>query len=110
MNHMQAAFQESQARFQSGYSALVQAQEEGKFVVVVESPAFCPSTDALIGCKYSVLGKFNTREEAETQLLECFKEYYSEDGSHDEDVHLYVFPRLPAHCADLSDWSEDVPF
>jgi hypothetical protein len=110
MNHMQAAFQESQARFQSGYAALLQAQEEGKFAAVAESPAFCPSTDALMGCHYSVLGTFNTRKEAETYLLSRMKDFYSEDSSHDEDTHLYVFPRMPVTCADMTSWASDIPF
>lgn len=112
---MQAAIEESMARHQSGFDELLKAEATGQFVVVAETIAFCPSTDAVIGTDYRILKKFNNQDLAIKFLADYIKNLY-EDEALDPDLLVYVFPRIDAPVlnqtddVELSKWAKDVPF
>lgn len=101
MSHMmQAAFQESCARFDNGYGAIGDLISAGRFVAVIESPAFCPSTDAIMGSRFSIVSDHSTREEAELALAAV------DDGESYYDCRLEVWPRLPVAARTFADDEE----
>ena len=103
---LQNAFAWSSMNRQPDDSAKIAAAvAAGKFVVVLESPEYCPSTDAIMGCRKTVLSTHNSRQEADRALD-------AESRDLPEDMAAYVLPHQPVSVvpeyAPLTD--TDVPF
>ena len=68
-NDSQRAFAHSQATTPRGNATkkAIELAKKGKFVLVVENPVYCKSTDACLGNDISIHGVFNNREDAEKE-------------------------------------------
>lgn len=61
--------------------------EQGRFVVVMAGPRYCPRTDAIINNGKFHRGDFATRDEADA--------FCHENQFDDGEIHWYVLPEFP---------------
>lgn len=66
--------------------SLQELLDKGRYVLLLDGPRYCPSTDALIGSTTKIIGDYNTREEAEKALAE---------QEQDPDLYYRIRPEKP---------------
>ena len=101
----QNAFALSQMQHDSGWRHVKALTDAGRFVVAYSGPAYCRSTDAVIGSHYAVVSDHATRDEANAACGALI----SETDGHDDggyDVHPLPAP-TPPPC---DGWDDDIPF
>lgn len=78
--------------------------EAGKYVVMIESLAYCPHTDAPMGTMPHMLKACKTRAEADALINDYFEENIDQDV-----VDVYLYPKhVPATPA--TEDFEDIPY
>lgn len=81
------------------------AHEDGKYVVVIEAPTYCPYTDAPMGTMPHMVKACKTRAEADALINEYFEE------NTDSDVwDVYLYPKFKAPKQATTDDFEDIPY
>ena len=90
---LQNAYAHSRAEFDNGMAAVRALVAQGLHVVVVTGPAYCRSTDALIGERHHVVSAHLSRRVAERL---AFATPSDEDERCDSEMSWAVYPLPPA--------------
>jgi hypothetical protein len=81
---------------------IAEAVAAGKFVVVLEGTAYCPSTDAIMGSRKFLHSAHDTRAEAQAAILAM-------DDMDDISVYVRPSPKSPV-IPYVPSTNDDIPF
>jgi len=107
-NDYQRAFAHSQTTTprENDTKKAVELAKQGKFVVLIEAPMYCKSTDACLGSNIGIHKVCNTRDEAEKE-----QEKFNNAESSDERVYIIGPDNVePKQHKDEPSADDDVPF
>lgn len=107
-NDSQRAFAHSQATTprENGTKKAIELAKQGKFVVVIEAPVYCKSTDGCLGTSIGIHKVCDSRDEAEKE-----QEKFNNAESSDERVYIIGPDNLePKQYKDPVGNDDDVPF
>lgn len=116
----QNAYSMSRMQHRSGMQGVKDLARAGLHVVVMQGPAYCRYTDAIIGSHYSPLACFRDRADALAEVAATYEQW--EAAGMDDECSLSVYPlpeaqqperqrptpRLSANAA--ADGDDDLPF
>lgn len=79
--------------------------EAGKYVVMFDSMAYCPHTDAPMGTMPHMVKACKTRAEADALINDYFESYINDDDV----VDVYLYPKYKAPVQATEEF-DDIPY
>lgn len=107
----QNAYSLSRMSHRSGLQGVQDLVRAGLHVVVVTGPAYCRSTDALIGTHYSPVACFRDRAAAQAEAAAIFESWGDDPG--DCSIAIYPLPAqepAAARAGRFAALDDDLPF
>lgn len=80
----------------------------GKHPVVIESPAYCPFTDAVLSFSGLTVDRVFDDEDEARRYVASVRDQWEQDGGAECDIVLY--PKVPHRYDAPVAWPDDIPF
>lgn len=110
----QNAYSMSQLQHRSGMQGVQDLVRAGLHVVVMSGPAYCRSTDAIIGSHYSPLSCFRDRAAALAEVAATYEQWEATGMDDECSLAVYPLPEAPKRARPLPRASatvdDDLPF